>query len=54
MLEGLPKPLKLDDKFTIELVFANAGNVPVEIWVEDGPSNLINTTTTNHQEELVR
>ena len=37
MLEGLPKPLKLDDKFTIELVFANAGNVPVEIWVEDAP-----------------
>ena len=37
MLEGLPKPLKLNDKFTIELVFANAGNVPVEIWVEDGP-----------------
>ena len=37
MLEGLPKPLKLDDKFTIELVFANAGNVPVEIWVEDRP-----------------
>ena len=37
MLEGLPKPLKLDDKFTIELVFANAGNVPVEIWIEDAP-----------------
>ena len=37
MLEGLPKPLKLEDKFTIELVFANAGNVPVEIWVEDAP-----------------
>ena len=37
MLEGLPKPLKLEDKFTIELVFTNAGNVPVEIWVEDAP-----------------
>ena len=37
MLEGLPKPLKLDDKFTIELVFADAGSVPVEIWVEDAP-----------------
>ena len=37
MLEGLPKPLKLDDKFIIELVFAHAGNVPVEIWVEDAP-----------------
>ena len=37
MLEGLPKPLKLDDKFTIELVFADAGKVPVEIWVEDAP-----------------
>ncbi len=37
MLEGLPKPLKLEDKFTIELVFAKAGNVPVEIWVEDAP-----------------
>ena len=37
MLEGLPKPLKLDDKFTIELVFKNAGNVLVEIWVEDAP-----------------
>ena len=37
MLEGLPKPLKLDDKFTIELIFENAGNVLVEIWVEDAP-----------------
>ena len=37
MLEGLQKPLKLNDKFTIELVFANAGNVPVDIWVEDRP-----------------
>ena len=37
MLEGLPKPLKLDDRFTIELVFENAGNVLVEIWVEDAP-----------------
>ena len=37
MLEGLPKPLKLEDKFIIELVFAKAGNVPVEIWVEDAP-----------------
>ena len=37
MLEGLTKPLKLDDKFTIELVFADAGNIPVEIWVEDAP-----------------
>ena len=37
MLEGLPKPLKLDDKFTIELVFKNAGNVLAEIWVEDAP-----------------
>ncbi len=46
MLEGLPKPLKLDDKFTIELVFANAGNVPVEIWVEDTPQQ--STKHRNH------
>ena len=39
MLEGLPKPLKLDEKFTIELIFANAGRVPVEIWVEKAPKH---------------
>ena len=39
MLEGLPKPLKLDEKFTIELIFANAGTVPVEIWVEEAPQH---------------
>ena len=37
MLEGLTKPLTLDDKFMIELVFAKAGTVPVEIWVEEAP-----------------
>ena len=39
MLEGLPKPLKLDEKFTIELIFANAGKVPGEIWVEEAPQH---------------
>ena len=40
MLEGLKNPLKLGDKFTIELIFSKAGSVPVEIWVEE------NTDTT--------
>ena len=35
MLEGLKKPIKLGDKFTIELIFKKAGSIPVEIWVED-------------------
>ncbi len=35
MLEGLKNPLKLGDKFTIELIFSKAGSVPVEIWVEE-------------------
>ena len=46
MLEGLPKPLKLDEKFTIELIFANAGKVPVEIWVEEAPQH---SDKHNHQ-----
>ena len=36
MLEGLKKPLKLGEKFTINLIFEKAGEIPVEIWVEEG------------------
>ena len=39
MLEGLKNPLKLGDKFTIELIFSKAGSVPVEIWVEENAAD---------------
>lgn len=35
MLMGLKEPLKVGDKFTMTITFEKAGDVPVDVWVEE-------------------
>lgn len=37
VLEDLRKPLRLDDRFPLELRFQRAGTLTVEVWVETSP-----------------
>jgi periplasmic copper chaperone A len=50
MLMGLQKPLVKGDRFPLELEFARAGKITVEVYVENGPASMPPDASHEHHD----